>query len=331
VSIHTDIAPLTALGEGITQIRLPMTGNPLRYINAYLLEDDDGATLVDCGWRAPDVEAALHAALTAAGTRLAAVRRLAITHHHHDHYGLAGTLRRSGVNEVFMHPLDWERAQRYAGSRAAIEARSTAWLRRNGFEAADDPADESCIAERSELTPPTHPAADGARIGRLTAIWTPGHAPGHLCFADARSGWILTGDHVLDPITPHVGVWFEGAGDPLGDYLASLEKIAAYGAAGALPAHGEPFDDVGRRARAIADHTRGREALMLGAIDAGARSAGDVARAVPWTRRERTLASLSPWHQNFALTETIAHLEHLRVRGVLAREATDEKIRYARA
>jgi hypothetical protein len=32
--------PLTTdLGDGIVQIRLPMTGNPMRYINAYLLED----------------------------------------------------------------------------------------------------------------------------------------------------------------------------------------------------------------------------------------------------------------------------------------------------
>jgi glyoxylase-like metal-dependent hydrolase (beta-lactamase superfamily II) len=329
VTIESGISATSDLGDGITQIRLPMTGNPLRWINGYLIEDAGTYALIDCGWRAPDVAAALDAALAERGLAVADLGRIFITHHHFDHYGLAATLRRRGAGGVVMHRLDWERAQFFDGRRAEMDALGDAWLARNGYTGPPD--DDDFDPSKAELAEPTQFAADGERLGRLTAVWTPGHAPGHLCFADARSGRVFTGDHVLDPITPHVGVWFEGAGDPLGDYLASLEKIAAYGAAGALPAHGEPFDDVGRRARAIADHTRGREALMLGAIDAGARSAGDVARAVPWTRRERTLASLSPWHQNFALTETIAHLEHLRVRGVLAREATDEKIRYARA
>src|SRR5579875_3381586 len=83
----------TALGDGIVQIRLPMTGNPLRHVNAYAVADDDGVTLVDCGWKAGDVEEALDEGLAEHGLALSDVRRVAITHVHHDHYGLAGTLR----------------------------------------------------------------------------------------------------------------------------------------------------------------------------------------------------------------------------------------------
>ena len=327
VATESAMMPPTDLGDGITQIRLPMAGNPLRYINGYLIDDDDGYALVDCGWRADDVARALRAALAERGLRVEDLRRIFITHHHFDHYGLAATLRREGAAGLIMHALDWERAQSFAARRAELEARADAWLARNGYAA---PAEaEDIDLSRSELAEPTHLAADGERIGRLTAVWTPGHAPGHLCFADGRSGRILTGDHVLDPITPHVGSWFEDAGDPLGDYLASLEKIAAYGTAGALPAHGEPFDDVAARARAIIEHTRVREALMLGALAGGARSAGEVALAVPWTRRERAFETLSGFHQQFAVTETIAHLEHLRVGGAVVR-ATAEPIRYRR-
>jgi len=317
VATETAIPSASDVGDGITQIRLPMAGNPLRFINGYLVADDDGYALIDCGWRAPDVAAALHAALAALGLRVADLRRLLITHHHFDHYGLAGTLRREGVAELVMHRLDWERAQLFAGRRRELEADGDAWLAANGYVPGAD--DDAFDASRTELAEPTRLAADGERFGRLTAVWTPGHAPGHLCFADARSGRVFTGDHVLDPITPHVGVWFDGAGDPLGAYLASLEKIAAYGPVPALPAHGEPFADVAARARAIAAHTLQREALVLAALDAGPASAGDVARAVPWTRRERAFADLSPWHQQFAVSETIAHLEHLRARGVLHR------------
>src|ERR1700720_3799409 len=79
--------PITQLGDGIVQIRLPMAGNPMRYINGYLLEDDDGFTLVDCGWKADDVLEALNAGLAEHGHTLADVRRLLITHVHFDHYG----------------------------------------------------------------------------------------------------------------------------------------------------------------------------------------------------------------------------------------------------
>src|SRR5581483_6080737 len=92
-----DIAPPTALGEGLYQIRLPMRGNPLRWINGYLVAEPDGLTLVDCGWKADDVLAALHEGLAAFGFTLGDVRRVLITHAHFDHYGLAGTLRRAGV------------------------------------------------------------------------------------------------------------------------------------------------------------------------------------------------------------------------------------------
>jgi len=67
--------PLTTdLGDGIVQIRLPMTGNPMGYINAYLLHADDGWTLVDCGWKADDVFAALEAGLAEHGRALSAQR-----------------------------------------------------------------------------------------------------------------------------------------------------------------------------------------------------------------------------------------------------------------
>ena len=329
MATESEIAPWSEIGDGITQIRLPMRGNPLRYINAYLLEDDGGHTLVDCGWRAPEVEDALREALAARGLRISDLRRLLITHHHFDHYGLAATVRRAGVAELHMHRLDWERAKLFAGSRAEREALSNAWLARNGYVVPDGDGDEF-IASRAELAEPTHLVADGQRIGRLTARWTPGHAPGHLCFVDARGGRVLTGDHVLDPITPHVGIWLEASGDPLGDYLASLAAIAAYGPAGALPAHGEPFADVGARAGAIVAHTHHREAVMLAALGDRAASAGDIARAVPWTRRERSFASLSAFHQEFAVSETLAHLEHLRARGTVRRTG-DGPILYVRA
>ena len=329
MSVQAEIPPPNDLGGGIGQIRLPMTGNPLRYINAYVLEDEDGLTLVDCGWKAGDVLDALHDGLQRLGRSLADVRRIAITHHHFDHYGLAATLRRAGVPELLMHARDWELAQAVAASRAADDRAVDAWLARNGYVVGE--ADEDGFAGRWEISEPTRLVADGESAGRLQAVWTPGHSPGHLCFADTRSGRLLSGDHVLDPITPHVGRWRDRAGDPMGDYVASLEKVRGRGPAGALPAHGEPFPDLDRRVDELLAHTARRDDQILSALGNGAASAGEIAERLPWTRRNRAFAGLGEWHKQFAVSETIAHLQHLCAGGRVTRTGDPDPIRYKAA
>jgi glyoxylase-like metal-dependent hydrolase (beta-lactamase superfamily II) len=143
---------------------------------------------------------------------------------------------------------------------------------------------------------------------------------------------MLTGDHVLDPITPHLGLWRESDGDPVGAYLTSLAKVRAYGAAGALPAHGEPFADLAGRAEELIDHTVARDATVLAVVRAtGPVSAGDVARRLPWTRRNRSFADLGEFHQQFAVSETIAHLHHLNAAERVVRDDAHDPIRYSAA
>jgi glyoxylase-like metal-dependent hydrolase (beta-lactamase superfamily II) len=306
------LAPVTDLGAGMHQIRLPMAGNPMRYINGYLIAEDDGATLVDCGWRADDVLDALHAGLAHCGLRLADVARVVITHAHFDHYGLAGTLRRNGLRELLMHPAEWEFAKQHFTDIAEFDRIADEWIERNGF-AADygEVAEEDIDHHRVELTAPTSLVEDGARIGRLRAIWTPGHTTGHLCFIDEQTGRMLTGDHVLDPVTPHVGSWSPNGTDRIGNYIASLEKVNAIGATGVLPAHGEPWTDLAPRVDALIAHEYEREARIISLLERGPASAGDIARALTWTRKERSFDSLAMAHQQFAVAETLAHLEHL--------------------
>lgn len=322
------IDPITQLGDGIVQIRLPMSGNPLRYINAYLLEDDDGYTLVDCGWKADDVLAALHVALQLCGLGLGDVVRVAITHAHFDHYGLAGTLRRAGVAQLLLHRLDWHFAQLLLSDPVTVDRVADDWIASNGLRLPES-LDEDVQYGRTELAAPTRELEDGDRIGRLQAVWTPGHTPGHLCFLNARSGRLLVGDHILDPITPHVGVWADRGDDPLGAYVASLQKVATLDASGALPAHGEPFNGLHRRTDELLAHEREREARVIEALQRRAADAASVARELPWTRRKEQLDDLQPAHRQFAVAETLAHLEHLRRRGLVARDASVQPYTYA--
>ncbi len=325
MTIPAGLPNTTAIGDRILQIRLPMTGNPMRYINGYLLEDDDGLTLIDCGWKGDDVLAALEDGLAEHGHTVRDVRRLLVTHFHMDHYGLAGTLVAAGIPELGMHERDWNflKARNELDDDAVVDA----WLERNGLHVEPDADDVGY--DRYDVVEPTRFIEDGERIGRLRAMWTPGHSRGHLCFVDSVSGRTFTGDHVLDPVTPHVGLWHDSGRDPMGEYVRSLHAVGALETTGALPAHGEAFPDLARRVDELLAHEANRENEVVHALDAGAATGAAVAGALKWRRRGDRFDQLSSGHQQFAVAETLAHLEHLRALGKVTRRDSGSAITWA--
>ena len=81
----------------------------------------------------------------------------------------------------------------------------------------------------------------------------------------------MTGDHVLDPISPNVSLAREYLGNPLGQYLQSLRKVGELDADLVLPAHGDPFRSISRRVRELLAHHDEREAEVLEAVSHGER------------------------------------------------------------
>lgn len=83
---------------------------------------------------------------------------------------------------------------------------------------------------------PTRILQDGDAIGlggrTVTALHTPGHSPGHLCFWEAERGYLFTGDLVYKDTL----FAYYPSTDPAA-YLASLEKIALLPAKQVFPAH----------------------------------------------------------------------------------------------
>jgi glyoxylase-like metal-dependent hydrolase (beta-lactamase superfamily II) len=147
----------------------------------------------------------------------------------------------------------------------------------------------------------------------LTAVWTPGHTPGHLCFHLPAERLLLSGDHVLPTITPHISISrSDRGGDPLGDFLDSLEKVAGLDATEVLPAHRHRFTDLAARSEAIRrhhlDHLTDIEAILAD----GPASLWQIAARLTWNR---------PWEQfslvlrRSAVNETAAHLRYLTRRG----------------
>jgi glyoxylase-like metal-dependent hydrolase (beta-lactamase superfamily II) len=132
-------------------------------------------------------------------------------------------------------------------------------------------------------------------------LHTPGHTVDHVCLFDPETGTLLSGDHVLPTITPHVsGV---RRGDSLRSYLATLDLVAGLeGVKLGLPAHGVPFDDVPGRVDAIKRHHEERmEMLREASLALGPATVTDLSHEVFPKKHWGTMAE----------SETFAHLEHL--------------------
>jgi glyoxylase-like metal-dependent hydrolase (beta-lactamase superfamily II) len=139
------------------------------------------------------------------------------------------------------------------------------------------------------------------------AVHTPGHTLDHLCLHDPESGVVLSGDHVLPTITPHISGMNSGR-DPLALFFDSLDRVAALdGVRQVLPAHGHPFADLKARTDAIKEHHIER----LAKLEAAASTMGGRGTVEEFShhlfRQER-------WG-SMAESETYAHLEHLRLSG----------------
>ena len=109
------------------------------------------------------------------------------------------------------------------------------------------------------LTPQPTRRLDDAEVIRLgrrdwVAVHTPGHTGDHLCLFDPAEGVLLSGDHVLPTITPHIS-GLAASSDNLAEFFDALDKVSGLeGVRRVLPAHGHPFDDVVARATDIRRH-----------------------------------------------------------------------------
>lgn len=311
-----------------------MTDHALKYINAYLIEGDDGYTLVDCGWGIPEVLKTLEDALGELGKRIDQIKWVIATHYHTDHYGLAGTIADLGGAKLMMHPNDWAILNtRFRHLETEMHQRGQ-WFASNGLAVEGGTDDvSSTFARRFTLKAPDRDLADGdeLQIGshRFRVVWTPGHTPGHICLYDDERKVLLSGDHVLPRITPHIGYWNSDAGDPLGTFLESLRKVASLGAKTALPAHREPIEDLPGRIEELIAHHVERE-TQVHEVLSGAMTGTEVASRLTWRRNLSRFDDLPVRERSYALVETLAHLEHLRANGIVEKYQQAGVYRYRR-
>lgn len=207
------------------------------FVNWYLIEDDDGVTLVDAGlpgqWRQ------LLTAMPQLNRRLRDVRAVVLTHGDAGHAGFAQrTAERTGAR-VRVHAADaTEGTRKFLPMQLFTQPTSWAFLAHS-------------LREGLMSTPPVaqlETFVDGVTLdvpGRPVVRHTPGHTAGSCVLHLPDRGVVFTGDALvtLDPFTGGRGprILTDSANTDPRRTRASLELIAAIDAQLVLPGHGDPW------------------------------------------------------------------------------------------
>ncbi len=321
----------------IRWIRMPLPF-ALDHINLWLLDDeDDGWTLVDCGYGDAPTRTLWerHLASTLGGRP---IRRIVATHAHPDHVGNAAWLAQRYDVRVAMTHAEFLTAHATAGQHSGHTVAATIELFRRHGMAADGLAALERRGNQYRRGVPELPEQfdrllDGETRPGAGTSWRVleghGHSPEHASLYSTANGVLISGDMLLPKISTNVSVWgVEPDADPLARFLDSLSVFETLPPDTlVLPSHGLPFRGIPLRVAQLRAHHAARLDELAAAIDA-APAPASAAELVPVLfRRELDLQQ-----SFFAMGEAIAHLNHLwRARRLERRVAADGGIRFAPA
>lgn len=312
---------------GVFRLVLPLPWPGLDRVNAYLLEAEDGCTLVDVGMFLPDEPNdgwdEIEAAFTACGHVPSDVSRLVITHTHIDHYGMAGRFVEDAGCELWAHSAADRDIALY--TRPEERVRRLSELFTDHGVAADE-LDELTQFEdwrryiSTEVIPDRHvDEGDEIEVDERTwqVVHTPGHSENHICLWSKQDRLLISGDHLLPTITPHIDYERHGDKDPLGEFIHSLAKVEKLDPAISLPGHGGPFEEGAERARIVARHHDRRLGSILQVVRHEAHTAEEITEEIFGS-------TLLNFQKRLALGEALAHIRYLSRRGEIERVRGDD-------
>ena len=314
------------------RVVVPLTGNPLREINSYVLTSNDRNLIIDTGMNRPECQEVLEAGLDQIGVDLTRTDFIA-THLHADHAGLISTLLRDG-SRAFMGALDAE----------PMRVDFNKWLENNPV--ADYASRSGFPAEELQASLQNHPGnkyssqtiveyipllgGEIFEVGeyRLEVIATPGHTNGHISLYEPSKKLFFSGDHVLGDITPNIQAWADEQ-DPLAVYLSSLHKVEGLDVALCLPGHRSLIDDFKNRIGELVEHHRERANEVISILTSDRKTAYQTAGEMSWDIVARSWEEFPVMQRWFATGEAIAHIRYVEGKGMIQRQLVDGQILYS--
>ena len=339
MTINPPIKPIREIIAGMYQLQLPLADKrmpQLSHVNAYLIQGTNGWMLIDTGWNSPSTQQTLESVLKGLNLSFTDISTLVITHCHPDHCGLAGRIKHlCPRTRMIMHSWEAELLESRYIKFSEPQKKMNNLLVNHGVPS--DTADALGAAllpalEFVNIGLPDSLVYGGEMIRTgvfdLEVIWTPGHSPGHICLYEARNQLLFSGDHVLPSISPNISYHILSGDNPLGDYINALSKLVNLPVAQVHPGHEYSFADLQGRVQVILDHHNQREKEIVEIMISGSYNCYEIAAKLKWNMRNLSWENFPPLQKRFAITETIAHVEHLRWKGKIRKTYENDCFNY---
>jgi glyoxylase-like metal-dependent hydrolase (beta-lactamase superfamily II) len=303
---------ITVCEGNILKVSIPMLP-PLRQVNSYILPDKTGnVTIIDPGPRSPESEKAWEDALEGLGLSWSRIRNIVITHHHPDHYGLAGWMQARSGCLVWMSERAHAETKLVWGDSGGLNETLPVFFARHGMpECWTSQIREHLDSFLPQVSPqPEVSYVDtGVPFQMGDREWLPlvtgGHAPGHVSFYHEDSGHIICGDAVLPLISPNVSLLPGSDPEPLLTFMTDLRRLLNYKVSLAFPGHREPFSGFDARIRVLLLHHEERLEAVEALLSEGALTGYELCE-------ELFRGRMNGIHQlRFAMSEALAHAAEL--------------------
>lgn len=305
----------------IYHIDIPLKKNALKNLNCYVIKTGKESLVIDTGFNTEECKQALLQGLDELSVDYTKTR-LFITHLHTDHLGLAEEFEKRGC-EIFMgeteyHYFSYIQSGDYWDEIDRLFLKEGFPLEELNLQKKDNPARVYGIKH-------VFPAVcvkdgDYINIGDsvLECIETPGHTPGHMCLYLRKENIMFSGDHILYNITPNI-MFRPNTGNPLEQYLKSLEKIDRYDVKLTLPAHRWGVGkDIHQRIKEIKKHHELRLQEVTAIVNNNRpQNAYETAGYMKWSLHGADWGNAPKQQKWFAVGEAIAHLRYLENRKYL--------------
>ena len=305
------------VADGIVRVTYPMPMKP-GHVQGYLVATPGGYLLVDAGLGLPEMPEHWAALVTQLDRP---ITEILITHFHPDHVGGTADVVEATGASVLQGAVDHYQCEKVWGSDNWVP-QLAAWFARQGVppeETAELLEVGSVYRRFVHFVPDARLLREGDEVAGWSVVEFPGHADGHICLL--KEGVLIAGDHLLPRITPAVGLYPDSRPDPLGDFMASLERVARLAPRLALPGHGDPIGDPAGRAREIVQHHHERLDETEAALRGGPRGGYELSHVL-------FSGELGPAQRRFAVAETLSHLERLVLEGRAVRGGDDGYVTY---